>query len=224
MPVIRLLPNDSHPFGVGMGVQPNWYAPHEALNDGNDWSYVILQISNAEPTKFFTGEFPSLPDGAGVVNGMVFSVQGYRVGGHPPIFQAQFLCGENLTAHITATMPEDPPPLWFSSANITTHPDVGYTNAMQWMVGVNKLGGDNMTCHIHEFYVDVDFNFINGVVTTVIFQWLGPLIAVGLAEMPKLSLELFRRSGIRLRSRELEAVWREMRQYRNRRLFLPAIL
>lgn len=56
----------------------------------------------------------------------------------------------------------------------------------------------------------------------LIFEWLGPLVAVGLHEMPSLARSLWVASEgrHRLQMEELETAWRELREGRYARHFL----
>jgi hypothetical protein len=116
-------------------------------------------------------------------------------------------------------LPRDVPTDYASAPYTPGGGEVGYVNAMQWYVGVQLYDGTGMLSKAYKISADVDFEFVNGVTSVIMFQWLGPLIAVGLAEMPKLARELFRRSGIRLHPHELRAAWMEMRQDRRRVIF-----
>jgi hypothetical protein len=218
MPVLRLEPMSNDAPGPGMGfigAPTAW----EALADSSDASYVTLQVTEFEPTKAWKGELTNLPDGAGVVVGVIVNVRAARTD-EPGDEQARLRCGDDPNARVT----NDYTPTITDYASVSlTDLDVAECNAARWMAGADWITGSVANCRIYKMNFDVDFNYVTGVTVAMILQWLGPLVAVGLYEMPRLALELRRRSGILLRRHELEAAWREMREHRARRHFLVRV-
>jgi hypothetical protein len=86
MPTQRLEPSSTVPAEfTGMGVTGHSTA-HEALADSSDSSFVTLQVTSSEPTKWWRGELTNLPDGAGIVTGTVINVRANRAVVQPADF------------------------------------------------------------------------------------------------------------------------------------------
>jgi hypothetical protein len=193
---------------------------HAALSDAADFSFGTIQLSASEPgPKFWKGDLPNLADGAGVATSIVVNVRAVMddVGGGQ---FSELWCGEHPNPRVGNA-------LTHSIANYSSAPYSGLTvaqlNAAKWMAGaVWNPAGTSTTVHLFEISFDVNYNFVNGVTVAMIFEWLGPLVAVGLGEMPALARELWRRGRVRLRAHELEPAWRELREHRARRHFILA--
>lgn len=213
MPVIRLLPsstvsNDGTVVG-GFGAPA-----HVVLSDGSDSSYLAFQTSQFEPTKLCRGDLTDLPDGVGVVTATVINVRA-RI--EPPIegSRNRLSSGEYPNARLTNTLTEA---ITWYSVGVDYGELPATINGLQYMAGVQFVSSpDGGVSWVYEINFDVSYEFVSGVTVAMIFQWLGPLVAVGLNEMPRLSLELWRRAGVYLRPHELEPAWRELREDRARR-------
>jgi hypothetical protein len=186
--------------------------PHQALADDSDSSYVTLQVTSSEPTKWWRGELTNLPDGAGVVTGTVINVRADRAVVQPADF-VHLRCGDypnvRLSNVVTDTITD------YATSSLTDL-DVSECNAAQWMAGCDWDSGVGHTVNIYKMNFDVDFNYISGVSVAMIFQLLGPLVAVGLHEMPGLRMELWRKGRLWLHRHEVPQVFRDMREARHR--------
>jgi hypothetical protein len=102
----------------------------------------------------------------------------------------------------------------------TTPTTVAAVNAVRVMLqtGRNISGGDGGRS-MAEAYWKIDHAAAKGMTIAMLFQWLGPLVAVGLHEMPGLTRELFRRSLTLIRPDEHEWAWRALRDHRAPRSF-----
>jgi hypothetical protein len=219
VPVLRLYPANTVPAEFpGIGVVGAASA-HAALADASDASYVVLQLTSAEPDKWWRGELDNRPDGAGVVVGVVINVRVNK--DDPPGSEFAFLrCGDFPNNRLTDLVPNTITD--FATTSLTDL-DVAEVNAAQWKAGAEWDSGSVVNVNIYQLNFDVDFNFVIGGGVAMIFQLLGPLVAVGLHEMPRLGLELFRRHGLRMRPEELRRAWLEMREHTSsRRVFLGA--
>lgn len=106
--------------------------------------------------------------------------------------------------------------------------------------GGGSWGGndaDNMECGVEKVTAVSQYGFCSEMSATVVwtppsggfvfflFQWLGPLVAIGLADMPKLASAIHRlsRSRVLIRPDEYAQAWRDLRDYRApRHWFRPA--
>lgn len=213
MPVVTLFPESTvAPEFVGIGVVGALTA-HEALSDASDLSYVNLQLTSLEDQKWFRGELQDLPAGAGVVNSVLINTRAdsdtfadnlvdLLVGDYPTA---------RITDQLTASIAD------YDSGSLTDL-DVAEVNAAQWMAGGTYTNGASpVNARIYELSFVVDFNYVNRVSIAMIFELLGPLVAVGLGEMPKLAAEVLRRGRVRLHPHELPLVWRDLRESPRRR-------
>jgi hypothetical protein len=185
---------------------------HEALSDASDASYVSMQLTSLEPVKYWRGNLTDLPVGAGVVLGVVINVRA-SLPDAAPSPSVNLASGEYPTVRIATALTIDTT-IDYATGSLNLG-DPTAMNGLQYMAGCSWVAHTS-NARIYRMNFDVDYNFVSGVTVAMIFQWLGPLVAVGLHEMPALSRELWRRSGIFLRPRELEAAWREMREDRRR--------
>lgn len=87
--------------------------------------------------------------------------------------------------------------------------------------GVRASFGGTMEFRCSQVYAQIEQAVVAGGFVAIIFQWLGPLVAVGLHELPALRREVYRASGRRvwLHRHELAPCWRELREWRHRRVF-----
>lgn len=214
MPVLQLDPSSTHAAEfTGMGVIGAATA-HEALSDVSDASYAVLQLTTSEPTKWWRGGLPDLPAGAGVVVSTVITVRAAK-DDPPGTENGNLRCGEYPNVRISSMVP-NVTPTDVSTAALTDL-DVADINGCEWMAGGEWTTGSSVNINIYRMFFTVDFNYVNGVSVAMIFQLLGPLVAVGLHEMPGLRMELWRRSRLWLRPPELVQVWRDLRTAPHRR-------
>lgn len=212
MAIVRLEPSAT---GAGDMTVVGAATAHEALSDASDSSYVQGQVSQFETFKEVHGALADLPDGTGTVAGTVINVRANFNSGNGRLAAGEYP-NQRLTNALTGAITD------YSTAAL----DLGQAaavNALSWQAGVAWVSVDGSVLRIYKMNFDVDCEFISGVAVAMIFQWLGPLVAVGLQEMPRLSRELWRRSRLWLRQHELEAAWLEMREDRGRRYSLPIL-
>lgn len=215
MPLVTLYPETTiPPEFTGMSVVGAATA-HEALSDSSDTSYVLIQLSESEPLKWFRGELTNLPVGAGVVTGVVINVRAERTD-QPVENHVRLNCGDYPNARLTNILTQDP--VDYATGSLTDL-DVAECNAAMWMAGGAWVEGpaSGKQAWIYKMNFDVTFDYINGVSIAMIFEILGPLVAVGLQELPKLRAELWRRRRLWLHRHELVQVWRDLRAARHRR-------
>lgn len=213
MPLVTLYPQTTIAAEFpGMGVVGAPTA-HEALSDGQDFSYVNLQHSTLETLKWFRGELESLPAGAGVITSVVVHARADNTGfadNHSELRVGDYP-NDRVTDQLVHMTIDD-----YDSGSITDL-DVAEVNAAMWKAGSEYTSGASpINTRIYELNFEVDFNYVNGVSVAMIFQLLGPLFGVGLAEMPKLRHALARRR-LRLHDHELLQVWRDLRAATHRR-------
>lgn len=196
---------------------------HEALSDANDGTYVNLQVGEFEPTKWFRGELPNLAAGAGVVTSVVIHVRASKL---DPVGSeaADLHCGDYPNVRVADALPDGEVIIDASSGTLTDL-DVAEVNAAQWMAGANWTGEPGtqvVNVRIYRLRFVVDFNYVSGVSVAFIMELLGPLVAVGLHELPRLGQYLRRRHRLTLSPAELVELWRDLRQHRRPRHFLLA--
>lgn len=221
MPALTLYPQTTIPAEfAGIGVVGAATA-HEALSDASDASYVLIQMTSLEPFKWFRGELQNLPAGAGVVTSVVVNVRADNNGfadNHTAL-----RCGDYPNARVTNQLVHGTITDFASGAIVDL--DVAEVNAAMWWAGAEYTNGASpVNTRIYEMNFVVNFNYVNGVSLAMIFEILGPLVAVGLRDLPALRLELWRRAGLLLDLRELLAVWRDLREHRRPRHFLVGAL
>ena len=96
--------------------------------------------------------------------------------------------------------------------------DIRYSDVNFQIAIKLQAGGTNINST--SFWGDLTFLYPPGGFVCVIGQWLGPLVAVGLAEMRRLATALAQRSGCLITPDEYETAWRELREGRRARHFL----
>lgn len=108
----------------------------------------------------------------------------------------------------------------FGGAVVGVLNTIAQVNAVEVMMYTarNISGGDGGR-DIVEAYWRIDHAAYKGGFVAMILELLGPLVAVGLHEMPRLTRELFRRSLTLYRPDEYGRAWRELRDYRAPRYF-----
>lgn len=204
MPVQRLEPTSTEaPEFSGISVQGVGTA-HEALSDASDFSYVQLQVSDAEPSKWFRGGLSDLPDGAGTVTGTVINVRAAVTTG-----DGKLRSGDYPNVRLTDTLDATPTDYATGSLSLGT---AAQLNAASWMAGCDWVSVDGSIIRIYKMNFDASFEYITRVSVAMIFQWLGPLVAVLPHEMAALRLELWRRGRVWLRRSELPLAWRDLRE------------
>lgn len=87
-------------------------------------------------------------------------------------------------------------------------------------------GSDDEDVQTTTLCAAVESGLAPGAFAALMLQWLGPLVAVGLHELPKIAGAIRARSRgrVRFHRAELEPAWRELREYRYpRSWFRPAL-
>jgi hypothetical protein len=217
MPALTLFPETTiAPEFGGMGVVGAATA-HAALSDASDSSYLNIQMTTSEPHKWFRGELQSLPAGAGVITSVVIKVRADNDGfadNHTELRSGDYP-NNRLTDQLVHGV------ITNFQTGVIVDLDVAEVNAAMWMAGAAYTNGASpVNTRIYEMSFDVDFNYLNGVSLAMIFEILGPLVAVGLHELPLLRWELYRRGRLWLHRHELDQVWRDLRAARHPRHFL----
>lgn len=196
-------------------------AVHDMLSDNNDSSYTGGQVSTAEPTKLATGTLTPMPPGVGKVAGMVIRLRAYRTTNPSDgctVFAGDQAVNARLNPSVNGTLTE------YASATLTPWTTAAEIAAMQWVQGVNFLSNDGVTGWCTELYYDISWDPIIGGFRAMLISVLGPLVAVGLAEMPAIAREVFRRSRTRIAPAAYARLWREVREDRARRyVFLQRV-
>lgn len=213
MPVQRLEPSSSVAAEFSGTSVVGAATAHAALSDASDATYCQYQVSSTEPTKWYRGDLADLPGGAGVVLGVVINVRAAFSTGDGELWSGEYP-NARLTSVLTGTITD------YATASLTLWPDPATVNGLTYMAGVDWRTVNGAVLRIYKMNFDVDFNYIisSGAVS-MIFQWLGPLVAVGLHEMPRLSRELWRRGRCRFRPDELVPAWRALLEHQHRRYF-----
>jgi hypothetical protein len=73
---------------------------------------------------------------------------------------------------------------------------------------------DAPACTVTQLWAVVTYSAPGGGYGTILRRAMGALVAVGLAEMPRLVRECYRRTGVLIEPHEIEAAWRELRAER----------
>jgi hypothetical protein len=190
----------------------------DVIVDNDDNSWAAAQVSNAQPTQTATGELQDLTPGAGKVTGLVIRGRAYR--STNPGDGVKLQLGDQsvfnrLDVGVTGVLTEYP------SASIVAWTTATQINALQWSMTASWLNGTGPVLQVTEIYYDVTWEPVIGGFRAMIIGLLGPLVAVGLAEMPAIAREVFRRSTTRTRIRpdEFLAAWRELREPSRRYVF-----
>ena len=92
-------------------------------------------------------------------------------------------------------------------------PTFALINGSQFGAQLDNYGPGPDPPQLLDQWLDVTILPTAGMLSSIIGQYLGPLVAVGLHEMPRLAREVLRRSRgrISIERRELEQAWRELR-------------
>lgn len=199
---------DLNPFGQAT----SW----QALSDNSDSSGTAAQLSSFEPSKQVTGGWGNLPVGVGRVNTCTVRARAGSDIAASANFGMQTPIGVGrISANPVADVITN-----YSSAPFTTYGTKPLVDALDWVVFFNFVAHPGVLVSVYEIYLDVDWDpAINGL-KGMMFSILGPLVAVGLHEMPGLAAELWRRGRTRITPDEYLRAWRELREDRGRRYFV----
>jgi hypothetical protein len=188
----------------------------DVIVDGGDNSWAAGQVSLSQATQTATGELQDLTPGAGKVTGMVIRGRAYRStnpGDGVELWLGDQGNAARLNVGVTGVLTE------YASASITAWTTAAQINALQWSMSAHWLNGTGPVLQVTEVFYDVTWEPVIGGFKAMIVGLLGPLVAVGLAEMPRIAREVFRRSKTRTRIEPAEyfRAWRELREDPRRR-------
>jgi hypothetical protein len=213
--ITRILPDTSDDSGGDLDPFGGFGTSWQGLRDGNDGTGTGDQLSSFEPTKHLEGTYSNLPVGVGRVNSMQVGCRAWTDIAASCSLQVQTDIG---AARISVPVLADVPTQYLS-ATITTYTTKAQVDALGWGLVVNFSAHDGVAAFISELWADVDWDPAISGLKGLLFGLLGPLVAVGLQELPAISRELLRR-GHRLGEAELLQAWREMREDTARRHFV----
>jgi hypothetical protein len=214
MPITRLLPDSADDSGGDLnpfGAATSW----QGLSDGSDSTGTAAQLSNVENVKHVEGTYGNLPVGVGRVNSCQVGVRAFS--------DIAASCNllvftDTLVSRINVVPMQDVVTQHLSAA-FTTYTTKAQVDALGWGLRVDFVAHNGVQAFITELWMDVNWDpAISGFKGLLLA--LGPLVAVGLAEMPAIARELARRTRTRILPREYAAAWRELREDRARRYFV----
>jgi hypothetical protein len=200
---------------------------HAALSDANDGTFVAAQVSVTDSTKqaWHTGPggLTALPAIADRITGTVISIRGRASddvgagtltinGGAYPSYHvtgSRFANGTGDGA--IATTVSGSLGLWTKASQVA---------AAGWLVAVVYDSGHNGNQgQITDLWFDVTWEPTLSVFKGMILGAMGPLVGVGLLELPAIAREVWRRTGTRILPREYAMAWRALREVPGRRIF-----
>jgi hypothetical protein len=175
---------------------------------------VAAQSSTFEPTHFLQGGYANLPVGVGRVNNVQVGVRAVN-----DIASSLTLQAFTDVGSVRITVNPVPDVIAsFGSGAITDYTTAAQVNALGWRLESDFLAHPGVQIRVTELWLDVDWDpAISGFKGMLLA--LGPLVAIGLAEMPAIARELARRTRTRILPHEYAAAWRELREDRARRYF-----
>jgi hypothetical protein len=182
---------------------------HDMLNDDSDLSYTLGQVSTFSPTVLATGTLNPMPPGVGKVTGMVIRIRAYRStnpGEACNVFAGDQANNARFSQAVNGTITA------YASGTLTPWTTAAQIAAMQWVQGVQFGAVDGVVGGCTEIYYDITWEPIVGGFKAMMISILGPLVAVGLAEMPAIARDLFRRGRTRLAPENYARAWRELRE------------
>ncbi len=200
---------DLDPFG---GFGTGW----QGLADNNDGTGVSDQLSDSEPFKHLEGTFGNLPVGVGRVNNAQVGVRAYT--------DIAASCGLQVTVPFptsrinVGTLADTP--TQYLSAVITDYTIASQVDALSWGLVMIFIAHNGVQGIVTKLWLDVDWDPAITGFKAFLFSVLGPLVAVGLHEMPGLAAEVLRRARTRIPPEEYLRAWRELREDRGRRYFV----
>jgi len=213
MPVTRLYPNATTLPAI---LATNASTHHAGLSDSSDGTYSWAQVSVFEPTKTAAGpSLTQLPTSSGVVRGVTIHCRAY-IADNPD--GLELIAGENSSNRFGGQNLNDVPTTYATSQLALG--GVATVNSLAWNVGLQYVADGGGEGRITELDFDVEWFPVSGF-TAFIVQVLGPMTALGLHEMVRVSAELWRRSRTRLLSHEMERAWRDLCADPRRRYFCP---
>jgi hypothetical protein len=211
--ITRLVPDTSDDSGGDL--DPNTGTGATCLADDNDGTYVTRQLSSFEPVRHLEGSYGNLPVGVGRVN----SAQvGVRADTDLTASCALTVYTNTGEARISVSPMADTPTQHLS-ASITAWTTASQVDALSWGLSVTFLAHSGVSAFVRKLWLDVDWDPAIGGFKAFLFSVLGPLVAVGLHEMPGIAAEVLRRSRTLIPPDECVRAWRELREDRGRRYF-----
>lgn len=211
MPVTRLFPATTDVSGSGFntfGVSP----AHVGLSDGNDGTGCQQQLSTFEPVRWALGPtITQLPTASGHLQQLTV---GFRCG----CDNANSLSGFGKVGPNQVNVANVPTSLTTFTGTFAPPATFAAIAAYDWRIQIDFILHDGVLATVTELWLDVEWYPISGF-KGMLLGLLGPLVAVGLAEMPAIARDLARRTRTRILPREYEAAWRELREDRRRVYF-----
>lgn len=212
MSILTTLRPDSADESGGT-MTPNAGGAAAALSDDSDFTNVGCQLSTFEPNKHIEGTWGNLPGGVGRVNACTLRARA----------DSSVLNSADLTMYVDSTGPFagvarisvvhlPDTTTNYASASFSTYNTKPLVDALRWGLQADFVSNPGVQVRVYELYLDVDWDPAIGGFKGMIFSILGPLVAVGLHEMPGIAAELLRRSRTRIRPEEYARAWRELRE------------